>query len=119
MRSLGNKFEEQAAEWLQARGLQILVQNFGGKMGEIDLIALDGQHLVFIEVRARSNPRFSGAAASIGRPKQQRIVRTAQFFLQRHRNYAQRPTRFDVVAFEAPQSGDDAPVRWIKAAFIA
>lgn len=117
MNHQGKHFESMAAEWLDARGVRILERNYQCRAGEIDLIAVDGECLVFVEVRSRSNPRFSSAAASVDRRKQLRIIHTAQFFLQRQRKWAKMPCRFDVIAIEPRQSGDDTVVRWIRAAF--
>lgn len=119
MTSLGEDCETVATEWLEARGLRVLARNFRGRTGEIDIIARDGDHLVFLEVRARSNRAVNSAAGSVDRRKQQRIVRTAQLFLQRHRGLAGLPCRFDVIAFEPRQSGSSLDIRWIPAAFTA
>ena len=119
MRGVGNNYEERAARWLQAKGLQLLQRNFQRKTGEIDIIARDGDHLVFIEVRSRSNPRYSSAAASVDRRKQQRIARTAQLYLQQYPCAAKLPCRFDVVAFEPRQSPADEGINWIRGAFFA
>jgi len=99
--------------------MQILATNFSGKTGEIDIVARDGDYLVFVEVRARSNRAYNTAAGSVDRRKQRRIVRTAQLFLQRHQTLGQLPCRFDVVAFEPPQSGSKLAIRWIPGAFTA
>jgi putative endonuclease len=99
--------------------MQVLARNFGGRFGEIDIVALDAGQLAFIEVRGRSNPRFAGAAASVDRRKQQRLLKTAQLFLQRHPALATLPCRFDVIAFEPPQSGAEPRMRWIRGAFTA
>ena len=64
MNKQGKHFENLAANWLAARAVRIIRQNYLCKAGEIDLIALDGDDLAFIEVRSRGNPRFSSAAAS-------------------------------------------------------
>ncbi len=119
MTSPGNDYEDLAARWLQGRGMRLLARNFRAKTGEIDIIARDREHLVFLEVRARSNRNFSSAAGSVDRRKQQRIVRTAQLFLQRHSELARMPCRFDVIAFEPRQSGDSLAIRWIPGAFTA
>lgn len=119
MRSLGTDFETLAARWVQQKGMRVLVRNFAGKTGEIDLIARDREYLVFLEVRARSNPAFNSAAGSVDRRKQQRILRTAQLFLQRHPELASLPCRFDVIAFQPPQSGNSLEIRWIPGAFTA
>lgn len=117
MNPLGEKYETLAAHWLIDQGLRIEQRNFSCKAGEIDLIARHDQFLVFIEVRWRRNPRFASAAASVDRRKQQRLLRTAQYFLQRHPKLAKMPCRFDVIAIEPRQSGDDIAVQWIRAAF--
>ena len=83
--------------------------------------ALEGfdEQLVFVEVRARSNLRYGGAAETVDRHKQQRIIRTAQCFLQSRQQWINSPCRFDVIAFEPPQSGTCHPIRWIRDAFTA
>jgi putative endonuclease len=117
MKSLGDRYEDRAVELLTEQGVQIVQRNFRGKTGEIDIIARDMNTLVFLEVRARSNRFFSGAAGSVDWRKQQRIIRTAQLFLQRHPQWASMPSRFDVIAFEPPQSGTASRIRWIRSAF--
>jgi len=117
--SIGDEFETTAATMVCQQGLHILTRNFSAKTGEIDIIARDGGYLVFLEVRARSNPHFLSAAASVDRRKQLRIVRTAQVFLQRNKQWAHLPCRFDVIAFEPRQSNLKVPVQWIRSAFTA
>jgi len=125
--NIGDKFENAAAALVCRRGLRIVARNFSAKTGEIDIIALDGRTLVFFEVRARSNPYFLSAAASVDRRKQRRIVRTAQLFLQRNRQWAHLPCRFDVIAYEPRQSNLDTDLdanfdetgQWIRSAFTA
>jgi len=119
MKSLGDSYESRAVQWLQDQGIRTLARNFRGRTGEIDIIAQDEEHLVFLEVRARSNRHFASAAASVDRGKQQRIMRTAQLFLQRHPQLAKMPCRFDVIAFEPPQSATCPEIRWIRGAFTA
>lgn len=119
MKSIGDDYENHATAWLQQQGLQILARNFRGKSGEIDIVAYDFDQLVFLEVRARGNPRFTSAAASVDKRKQQRLVRTAQFFLQCHPQWAKMPCRFDVIAFEPRQFGSSPGIRWIRSAFTA
>ena len=119
MKSVGDYYEDQAACLITGAGLLLLERNFRRKTGEIDLIVQDGAHLVFVEVRARSNRRFDSAAGSVNTRKQQRIVRTAQLFLQHRPNLINMPCRFDVIAFEPPQSGTSTRIRWIRGAFTA
>lgn len=115
----GADYEERAAIWLEARGWQLVCRNFRCRMGELDLIALDGASLVFVEVRARSHPGYGGAAASVGRRKQQKLRRAAMAFLRRHPQWAGYPCRFDVIAWEPRQFVPDEAPRWIRDAFGA
>lgn len=115
----GEDFEQRAARWLRARGLRIVARNFRCRCGEIDLVVRDRDHLVFVEVRARSNPRYVSAAASVDARKQRRLVRAAQVFLQKHPQLSHLPCRFDVIAFEPRQSAPDAEPHWLRAAFTS
>lgn len=119
MKSLGDEYEDSAAALLERSGLRLLERNFRGKTGEIDIVALDGAQLVFVEVRARTNRFFDSAAGSVNFRKQQRLVRTAQLFLQCRPQWAHLPCRFDVIAFEPPQSGAGPGISWIRGAFTA
>ena len=104
--SLGRDAEARALGFLEQQGLTLMEKNFRCRVGEMDLIMRDGQVLVFIEVRSRKNQRFGGAAASVGPVKQQRLWRTAAFYLLK---FPKPPVcRFDLVAIE----GDD--LRWLK-----
>ena len=107
----GRLAEALAAEYLLARGLQLIEQNYSCRMGEIDLILVDGPTLVFAEVRLRRNRDFGGAAASITTAKRQRIVRAARHYLS---GRPERPCRFDVILLDAL---DPARIEWIKDAF--
>jgi putative endonuclease len=107
----GDAGEERAARFLARHGLAILHRNYRTRMGEIDLVARDGDVLVFVEVRLRADGRFGGAAASIGVAKQRRIAAAARAYLQR---LGREPRcRFDVVILEG-----GAP-RWLRGAFDA
>ena len=77
----GQRAENQAARFLEQRGLVIVTRNYRCRGGEIDLICRDGKTQVFVEVRLRRNPHFGGAAASITPAKQRRIVLAAQHYL--------------------------------------
>ena len=111
----GDAGEDEALAYLQERGLRLLQRNYrtpGRGGGEIDLVMQAGDGtLVFVEVRKRSRTDHGGAAASIGRAKQRRILLAAQHYLLRWPRLP--PVRFDVVAIEAqgPQ--------WLQAAFDA
>ncbi len=119
MLAKGYSFEERAAQWVAAQGWRILQRNYRCKVGEIDIIAMDESQLVFIEVRARNNPRFASAAASVDWRKQQKLLRAAAVYLRSVRVGKNFSCRFDVIAFDPRQSGQDAELRWIRSAFTA
>jgi putative endonuclease len=113
----GTDYEERALDLLAHAGLRPLARNLRCRAGEIDLAMRDGETLVLVEVRARSGGHFGGAAASIDRMKQARLIRAAHCVLPRltARHWMGRAprVRFDVVAFEG-----GTPV-WLKHAFEA
>ncbi|MDF2862400.1 MAG: YraN family protein [Achromobacter mucicolens] len=111
----GDHHEAAALRLLLAHGLTLLARNLACRAGEIDLAMRDGNTLVFVEVRARANRRFGGAAASIGREKQARLARAAALWLpelaRRHWRGVAPPARFDAVVF------DDGEPAWLRGAF--
>ena len=82
---IGRNAEDESLAFLQLQGLKFVTRNFNCRFGEIDLIMMDGNTLVFVEVRKRKNRRFGGAAGSVTLAKQRRIINTAQCYLQRYR----------------------------------
>lgn len=115
----GSDYEARSARWLQARGLQLLCRNFRCRGGELDLVALDGSCLVFVEVRARSHPGYGGAAASVDHRKQRKLLLAARVFLYNNPHFAHCTCRFDVIAWEPRQFKADPGPRWIRNAFSA
>ncbi|MGE7138671.1 YraN family protein [Luteibacter sp. NPDC031894] len=113
LRATGNRFEEAARDFLEARGLRLVRANFLCRHGEIDLVMRDGDVLVFVEVRYRRNGAFGGALGSVTMAKRRKLVSAAHLWMAWHPNDARRPSRFDVIAFE----GDD--VEWVRSAFDA
>lgn len=120
-RSIGHAWEDYAARALVAAGLRIIERRYSCRLGEIDLIALDGETLVFVEVRFRRDDSFGGAAATVTATKQRRILNTARHFLMRHPALGQHPIRLDVIALSpAAEAASNAPqLHWIRAAFDA
>jgi len=110
--SQGVKSEQQALHYLQTQGLSLICQNYYCRFGEIDLIMLDQDTLVFIEVRYRKNNDFGGALASITKRKQGKIIKTAKHYLAQLENEPY--CRFDAIAIEQQSN---VP-QWIKNAFI-
>lgn len=113
LRATGNRFEEAAREFLEARGLRLVRANFLCRHGEIDLVMRDGETIVFVEVRYRRNGAFGGALGSVTMAKRRKLVSAAHLWMAWHPNDARRPSRFDVLAFE----GDE--MEWVRAAFDA
>ncbi len=120
MRLFGQLQENLARSYLQQQGLSLVKHNFSSRFGEIDLIMLDGNILCFVEVKYRSSMKYGGAAASVTTRKQQKIIRTAQFFLTRFPHYQSYPMRFDTVFITKanPQTAETS-VNWIKGAFYS
>ena len=103
----GSAAEDRAAGCLEAAGLQLLARNYRCRMGELDLVAAQGDLLVVAEVRLRSSGRFGGAAAS--------IIRATRHLLAREPALQRMRVRFDALVIE----GAGAEVEWIKGAFDA
>jgi putative endonuclease len=107
----GQKGEMQAAAALETGGMKIVVKNYRSKYGEVDIIAFDGEILVFAEVKAWSSFGLEDIQYSIDIKKQRKIIKTAKFFLSENREYSNMPIRFDVVfvkSGKAPSAGCSA-----------
>ncbi len=117
-RELGAAAEDIAATHLAAHGAQILERNYRRRLGELDLIARQGDTLLIVEVRTRSTDAYGGAAASVDGRKRRRLVRAAQQFLQQQRALARLAVRFDVVLVSGVESPEPS-VEWIRHAFDA
>ena len=99
---LGSWSEDLAAAHLLDRGYRILERNATYKVGELDIVAEDDDTLVFVEVRARTDPDQVHPAATVTRRKQRQIVRAAMAYCQDHR-IRDKMIRFDVVAVLGPE----------------
>ena len=116
-KTIGLLGEELALAHLLAHGLQLVLRNYRCRLGEIDLVMLDGGTLVLVEVRCRASNDYGGAAASVDWQKQRKLVKTAEHLLMKRRELSRYPARFDVVAITA--EGGDTHIDWIKSAFHA
>lgn len=96
-RRTGARYERQAAEYLEKKGYRILERNFYTRYGEIDIIARDGRYLVFLEVKYRRDAGEGHPLEAVDLRKQNKIRKTARFFLQRHGYRGDEPCRFDVI----------------------
>jgi putative endonuclease len=94
---LGQQGEEIAVRYLQANNYRVITRNFFSSYGEIDIIALKDDTLIFLEVKTRSK-QLSQAWNSVSASKQRKMRHTASHFINAHPEYEHLPTRFDVIA---------------------
>lgn len=118
-RALGQRGEEMAEIFLSQLGYEIVGRNVRTKRGEIDVIAIDKDSLVFVEVRTRSSLAYGSAAESVTWKKQQKLRELALDYLQSCSHYAP-AFRFDVIAIHCPMDRADckeSSIEHIKHAF--
>lgn len=113
----GLRYEALALKFLQKHKLKFLERNFHSRYGEIDLIMMEQDTLVFVEVRYRKSDTFGSAKESITTGKQRKIIKTAQIYIQKndlwHLN-----ARFDVIALSPSQKLlTSVNYEWLEAAF--
>ncbi|MFK8078447.1 MAG: YraN family protein [Granulosicoccus sp.] len=121
-KQVGDRAEKLALSWLESKGYQLIQSNYARRVGEIDLIVRhpDGTTIVFVEVRYRSSEQYGGALFSVNHIKQQRLIRTANSWLQRHASEHDH-ARIDVIALR-PATSDkhhatlwqDHEIDWVK-----
>ena len=100
---LGAWAEQQAAQLMQNHGFQFLAANYHSRYGELDLILVCDQELVFVEVKARAQTRYAQAIESVSRAKQGKMLKTAMCFIQKNPQFAHYYYRFDVICFDFNQ----------------
>ncbi len=98
----GNDGEKRAADFYAQKGFEIIDRNFRTRFGEIDIIALKDDTLVFAEVKALPGGNAELLAQELGKRKQRKIVETAKYFLKNHRQYSNKLIRFDAVVIDLP-----------------
>lgn len=98
-RKTGAEYEQKAVRYLETLGYQVIERNFRCKSGEIDVIAKDGEYLVFIEVKYRSDAGMGEPLEAVDLKKQQKISRAASYYCFSRGISQQQPCRFDAVAF--------------------
>lgn len=102
--SMGRKGEDLAVAHLLDSGYKLLDRNYRCRFGEIDIIARDGEFLVFVEVKARRSGAFGTPFEAVDLRKQQRICKVALHYINKHHLHEQ-PVRFDVAAVFMPAKG--------------
>ena len=110
---IGNAAEQQARKYLEQQGLRFLLQNYRCRTGEIDLIMQDGQELVFVEVKYRSQQKF-GHAVEFFHPKKRRKFESAiQYYMQeKGLNPAGVAHRIDIVGIDVVGAKNE--ISWLK-----
>jgi putative endonuclease len=111
---LGRAGECLAAGALQQAGYRILARNYRNRLGEIDIIAKDGDTLVFAEVKSRRSNRFGSPKLAVTTAKQRKMSRTALLYLKACGQTAVK-ARFDVIAVDT--TGPAPRVEVVKNAF--
>ncbi|MDI6726907.1 MAG: YraN family protein, partial [Smithellaceae bacterium] len=110
----GKEGEDLAVKYLQAAGYRIVKRNFRCRLGEIDIIARDGETLVFVEVKMRTNESHGDPEAAVDRAKQKKISLVSLHYLQTNK-IPDQTARYDVVAVQRTGVGHE--IRLIKDAF--
>jgi putative endonuclease len=118
-KELGAKGEEIAVRYLKSRGYRIVELNYRIRLGEIDIIAEQGDDLVFVEVKTRSGTRFGSPFESVTKQKQKQLSKVALEYINKQ-GCQNRPARFDVVGIEFQKGGNafqDAAIEVLQNAF--
>ena len=95
-KAAGDEAEARAAAYLESRGYRIVERNFRAKVGELDIVAQDGDTVVFVEVRSRSGTSFGLPQETVVASKRRKLIRAAQVYAQARGLDC--PLRFDVIA---------------------
>ena len=116
--TLGYRGEQAAARFLRKKGFRIIQRRLRSPLGEIDIIAVDGRTVVFVEVKTRRSAALGRPAQSIHATQQARLTRGAMAFLKSH-GLLQTASRFDVVEVLWPQGQRRPDIRHFPNAFQA
>jgi putative endonuclease len=111
----GRDGEDEAARFLDGQGLTLLARNVRVGGGEIDLVAEDGETVVFVEVKWRRDVSRGSPAEAVTPVKRRKLLSAARAWLAQNPSGARREVRFDVVAIE----GEAGKIDWIRGAFDA
>ena len=116
-RQTGARWEKTAESFLRSHGLKLLQRNFSSRFGEIDLIMEEEKTIVFVEVKYRKSNEHGSGADAVTFHKQNRISRTAGWYMAKNPHRAEQFCRFDVISID-PQSRKQG-IKWIKNAFYS
>lgn len=99
-RQMGTFYERKAEEYLLQKGYKIAERNFQNRSGEIDIIAMDGEYLCFVEVKYRTTNTYGTPFEAVNYHKQSQIRKAAKYYMMKHGLDEWTPCRFDVIGFE-------------------
>jgi len=111
---LGARGEKAAETYLRRKRYRIVTRNYLCKTGEIDLVALDGSMIVFVEVKTRTTRDYEDPESAVTTGKQERVIRAANTFLRQTHSIG-RACRFDIVAITGTPEGDLAIEHFVNA----
>ena len=114
--TLGQRGEAAAARYLKKKGLIIVARSDRGRLGEIDLVAVEGRTVVFVEVKTRTSHDAGHPADAVDREKQRRLTRLALSYLKSH-GLLEHAARFDVVAVTWPEGERKPRIEHFQNAF--
>jgi len=112
-RRIGTQYEELAASYLVAHGYQILEQNYRNSYGEIDIIAMKNQWIVYVEIKYRANNQCGDPLEAVDIRKQKQICRVARVHYARNYAMEEKACRFDVIGIYG-----DGTIRQVENAFL-
>ena len=110
----GKQGEALAVEFLKKNGYRVLENNFRCRYGELDIVAIDGEIIAFVEVKTKTNNRFGPPKLAVDSRKQRQLSKVALAYMLQ-KNLTRCPARFDVVGIDI--TGDAANIELIKNAF--
>jgi putative endonuclease len=104
--------EDQAVAYLIEQGMKVMQRNFRTREGEIDLIASDGDSLVFVEVKTRTNDSFGFPEEAVTEDKMEHIYSAVEEYLTK--NLDVENWRIDIIAIQGKPGTDDIQIEWFK-----
>jgi putative endonuclease len=115
-RLLGDRGEKAAEQYLKGQGLRILKRSLRSRRGELDLVALDGRQIVFVEVKTRLDHDAGHPVEAVGLDKQRKLTELALAFLKKH-GLLDSPARFDIIAITWPADAKEPTIEHFRNAF--
>lgn len=116
-RAVGQRYESHAADYLRRQGYRILEQNYTTKFGEIDLVAIDGDTLVFVEVKYRATDSHGKGYSFVTPQKLRKLERAVWHYIKAHACHLPHNYRLDVVSIDGPDMDSAEVVHYTNVPF--